>query len=850
MKKIGRWIGIWLAILVIGIAGFLIVPRIGRQTSGKAVTSMETATLPVICTNWNGLRVNTLWGYTGPVETSYLRGLITPVNADRTLQLVLYTYGEEITRFSYALYSLDGGDYLEEKEVPVPAAGNDKTIDLRLTALMNPGTEYQLIVTLDTAHHQNVHYYTRVISEEGTAARELADFAETFSHATFDREAAREVIVPYMQPDENALNDSYAEVSLRSSFRMVTWGDLQMARSGSDGVMQITDITPTQVSLRLEYTAAGVTATEQVVTFQVKESFILRMRDERAYVLSYERKAAQPFSGTQASVREGTLWFGIIPEGSVSLMADSQEDNMVFLCQDALWSYDGTRNEMTRLFSWREAAADMRNDCPAHTMQICRVSDEGDVWFVVMGYMNRGPHEGRVGASVMRYTRETNALRELYFLPMTCSYEVMSEQFTLLSAANEDNICYVMVGNVIYALDLDGGEVQEVTGDVLTDTARQSGDVIAWEERPAGSDLADSIVLLNMKTGDINRVSAESTDFLSLEGFMGGDMVYGVGRKEEVIREAGSIRSIPYYAGRLLDTETLEQTADYQRPPYRVLYLTIGETRILLERVKLEADGSITPAPEDALILNNPEKKLGALRYSQDDELKKVWTLILPESARKELQFTSVRPSFETDADGKTAAPVTIDLPHMDPAADSRYYVYALGEVVTVTDYLPDAIQAAFDAWGAVYDARRTLYWDRDTRALSKNLVIPAASPEAGSALEAALGILAFDEGTSLPNLAGSLARGTSPGDILAAVFGSRVRVLYGCTPGQMYYWLNKDQPVLAVTGDDDALILCGYTTNTVKVCFPLTGEVQEWSSADAEAFFEAAGSRFLVIEP
>ena len=41
MKKIGRWIGIWLAVLVIGIAGFLIVPRLGRKTSGDAVTGME-----------------------------------------------------------------------------------------------------------------------------------------------------------------------------------------------------------------------------------------------------------------------------------------------------------------------------------------------------------------------------------------------------------------------------------------------------------------------------------------------------------------------------------------------------------------------------------------------------------------------------------------------------------------------------------------------------------------------------------------------------------------------------------------------------------------------------------------
>ena len=68
--------------------------------------------------------------------------------------------------------------------------------------------------------------------------------------------------------------------------------------------------------------------------------------------------------------------------------------------QGDLWSYNLKTNKLSCIFSFRDLGSnDERNDYSQHDIELVRVEKNGDMDFVLYGYMNRGQHEGKVGTA-------------------------------------------------------------------------------------------------------------------------------------------------------------------------------------------------------------------------------------------------------------------------------------------------------------------------------------------------------------------------------------------------------------------------------------------------------------------
>ena len=69
---------------------------------------------------------------------------------------------------------------------------------------------------------------------------------------------------------------------------------------------------------------------------------------------------------------------------------------------------------------------------------------DGNVTFAVYGYMNRGAHEGEVGAAIYYYQAEQNNIDEKAFIPSNKSAAVASEELGkagLLQCGPGDALC-------------------------------------------------------------------------------------------------------------------------------------------------------------------------------------------------------------------------------------------------------------------------------------------------------------------------------------------------------------------------------------------------------------------------
>ena len=65
---------------------------------------------------------------------------------------------------------------------------------------------------------------------------------------------------------------------------------------------------------------------------------------------------------------------------------------------------DADRKRCVKVWSFRNGQnAEIRGDYPKHGVRVFSCRDDGDVFFAVYGYMNRGKREGSCGISLLRY---------------------------------------------------------------------------------------------------------------------------------------------------------------------------------------------------------------------------------------------------------------------------------------------------------------------------------------------------------------------------------------------------------------------------------------------------------------
>ena len=112
---------------------------------------------------------------------------------------------------------------------------------------------------------------------------------------------------------------------------------------------------------------------------------------------------------------------------------------------------------------------DEREQHGEHDVNIVRVDDAGDVTFVVYGYMNRGNHEGEVGAAVYYYRAERNVATEEIFVPADISYEMLKKQLDRLSYVNKQREMYLYLNENLCKVDIETGTTMVVRESIPED---------------------------------------------------------------------------------------------------------------------------------------------------------------------------------------------------------------------------------------------------------------------------------------------------------------------------------------------------------------------------------------------
>ena len=819
---------------------------------------MGGATLPIVYMNVNDEYINPLHGYVTEMEGSFLRGPITPLMANRSVSFKADLYDAVIAKVSYEVRPVDMSRLIEETEVSdFTYEGDVIYATAMLKDLIEDDTEYMLIIKLTTSGGDVIRYYARVINRAELYLTEKMQFVREFSDKTMDKQNSAD-IKKYMESNADGDNSSFAYVNIHSNFKQLTWGELEPVVI-SDKDMQLLEIDETTASIMLSYQVSIMSEVHNVT------EFFRLLRGKRMYLMEYERKMDQVFDEEKNVVVNGKILHGMINEKPVRIENDTAT-RYAFVQQNALYSYNISSQTMARLFAFADKNNnDERTRYNAHSIKPMLVDGVGNIWFIVYGYMNRGRNEGKMGVALYYYDCAMNTIEEQLFIPYKKSYDILAEDIDSLSYISSRNRMYILLDGSIYTINLATRE-SEVMQDSISETGFYSSDdgsTIAWQTSGPVIERTE-IQLFKLGSMTPSVIASSAGEIVTPLGFMDNDIVYGCARITDVTTDYTGRTMIPMYSVKIQDMNG-NILKDYQPSGIFVQSVEKRDNMLILSRITKDPETGEFVRTDDDQIVNNKKQTT----------LKNTLSTVVTDKTETTYQTVLYKPGDTQKTSVKVTNPKEVVFEGSRDVALSgddtlkRYYVYAKGKLFGIYTSASEAVNEASELYGVVTDKRMAYIWEtgnRKTSAKLTNLEINASEEKASAkndeAQEGEITEETEDTNTTTAYVkcidtmlksggvyksAEEEIRTKSLVKVLSDNLDADVLDLSGCNLSDMLYYVSRGYPVMAMTGEGNAVIIMGYDAKNTILYDPKEERVYKFGLNDSKNMFERAGNRFVT---
>ena len=810
MKKILRKGAILLVIFVAVVAGTSLLMN-SQSTDNRS--DMNDATLPEVMVKIGSTQANKMYGYKQQMQTDFMRGSITPLDTTKKVTFEINPYSDTVTGLAYEVRTSDGSKVMENRKIKnlTKEENGYLSTEIEIGSDLRMNQEYSMQITLDT-NEGEVYYYTRVVSRTQLNTEEYLQFVKDFSVKCLDKEQA-DTLAGYLEAEDTSSGTNFNNITINSGLSNISWGSLS-PKLYMEGVPLIDDINETTASITLNYQISAQNDEDKTEIYDVTEFYRMRYTETRIMLLDFKRSATKVFDPSQTVVSDAGLLLGI-RDKNVTYAVNGDGKIAVFEQDGDLWSYAPSSGKITRIFSFRkDEENDSRYVRNEHDIKIIRVADNGDVDFVLYGYMNRGVHEGYSGVCVYHYNSDRNVVEEKVFIPSTESYEFLKEDLGTLTYVNKNNQLFLLFAQKLYQVDIETG-----TSEVLEEGIKQNHFVVSDTKAHAawlitsGDDQGKirEIEFDSLKTRDL---SPENGQKLRVLGFMNEDVIYGIVLDGDSLTDENGHTTDGIT---LIRIEGFDGTVkkEYHQDGYYITDVTVGST--LMQFNLSEKTGSSYTVKNKDNIMNN---QAAAAK------------VVSAEQSSTTLQGVIVKLAFdnkpETDepliltAKMKNTGEKTVQLDVDKSQISNIYYVYAKGGLDSTWTDPAQAILHADSLTGVVLNRAQQYVWERGNMKTQLTL-----------------------NTEDVPEI---IRSGSWDKDVLQQGLGDSGTVidLTGCSLENVLYEISAQRAVIAKTGADSSVVIVGYDQYNTWLLDPATGEVSPYGMNDSTALFQAAGNVFI----
>ena len=810
MKRILKKAGILLLVFLLGTVGTALLLN-SEFTDNRS--DFNDAVFPEVMIDMNGTLINRMYGYAQPMQTDFTRDSVTPLDTSKKLTFKVNPYDSEVQSFSYEIRTSDGSKVLENKKIKnLSKEDGYLSVDVEIGSDLRMNQEYSMQIALEM-NESTAYYYTRVVSRSQVHASDYAAFVKYFYEACLDKNSA-DALGSYLEPKTTGASTNYSGININSSLSEVSWGTLA-PQLRQEGIPVIKEINETTASVTLEYQITSQNENEETEIYDVKEFYRMKYQDTRIYLLDFRRSANQVFDGTLPVCSDDGIILGV-RDKNVEYMMNDAATVIAFVQEGDLWSYSPGNEKINQIFSFRKAEdGDFRDSRTQHDIKIVRVTDEGDIDFVLYGYMNRGSHEGYEGIGVYHYNHDKNVAEERAFIPVSESFEFLKKDLEKLSYVNEKNELFLILAKNLYKINIEdnSSEILEKGIKNANFVSSDNNDHAAW--LVSEGDEKGNIKEIDFDTCKTRLIAPQKEQKLRTVGFMNEDLIYGILDKSDILKDEEGHKSVGIRTLRIEDFDG-NVKKEYQKDGLYITDISVGDTLIEFELSAKSGDTSYVAQKKDT-IMNNKKAAANTVRTE------------LVSASR-----TGVRVKLVFNMTKQTDSPLTMyakvsSTDKKDIVLDTQipqetaYYVYGQGELDSIYTDPAKAVQRADTLGGVVLNRAQQYVWERG----NKKTKIQIGTEE-------------------LPDI---LLQGTYDIKTLKKSLKKTGTVidLSGCSLDSVLYEVSAQRPVIAKTGTNTSVLIVGYDEYNTYLYDPVKKETYPYGMNDSTDLFQKAGNVFIT---
>ena len=811
MKNFFKRFLVLLVVFILGVAGTAFL--MNNETTDDR-SDMNDAVLPEVMVQFGDVLTNRMYGYRQPMEADFVRDSVTPLDTTKKLTLVVNPYDTKVRNLSYEIRTSDGSKVMENRTIKSLDTGSDgylrTEIEISSGLLMNQ--EYSLQITLST-NHGDAYYYTRVVSRSATYTEQYAKFADDFVQMSLDKTQA-DNLAAYLETSDSASSRNFAGLNINSPLADISWGNLNPQLSKA-GIPVIKDINETTASISIEYEISAQNENGNTEYYIVTDFYRMRYDETRIRLLDFKRSASEVFDPSLSVISNSGLLLGVRSK-DVDYLTNEDGSVTAFTQNGDIWSYVPDTGKFVEIFTFRkDTESDFRDARVEHDIKLLSVENNGDVDFMVYGYMNRGAHEGYSGVGIYHYNNDQGAIEEQVFIPCTESFEFLQEDLGTLSYVNQSGQLFIMIAGNLYQINIDENTYEVLADHIDSDDFGVSvtNAHAAWKSE--SGDYAGQIEFIDFDTMERRRIVPEASQKLDLLGFMNEDLIYGIVLDGD---------TLPNATGYMIDgittfrIEGFDGTVkkEYHQDGLYVAGVTVGTT--LMEFTLVQKSGDIYKGVKKDNIMNNSTAATDKTSVEQTSSSRQGVIVRLtsedsPSSEEPLILYAKVRNAGEK----------VVDIQVDKSSVEEVYYVYAGGGLDSVWTDPAKAVQRADKQTGVVLNRAQQYVWERGnmkTQITLNTTDIPEIIRTAS---------------LDVQNLQNGL------GD------SAKVIDLTGCSLENVLYEVSAQRAVIARTGSDSSVVIVGYDQYNTYLLDPSTGEVKPYGMNDSTALFKNAGNMFIT---
>lgn len=463
MKKLGFRI-LLLFVLISMLVSFTYMDN--KDSYSTSTVSKGSATDPVIILRKNDVLYNAMYPYN--YEMDMLSGnCYTNFSNNEVIDLYI-TSDVKPNKISYEITDPITGEKLTKGKVDnksIIIEEDHLVANLAIPELEKSDYPYVLSINYNENRKRSIKYYQNFYITDNDIIDNINQQVTRFHTATFNKD--KNTVDDLINGIGQGKTSDFTKVNNNSPIEHLIWNFGKDIVKMNEPIIRITNVDNknNEYEVELKYTLA-VRNNYEFEYWEFIEGYKL-YGIEKLKIKSFNRVG----SNLQETYYDDTDKQIVIGTGTIDSIQKKESPNkrfVSFVKDDQLWIFDSETNNMSKIFGFNKLDSDYivdNND--DHQIKINNIDDDGNIIYIVYGYMNTGYYKGNNGIALYEFNYFLGNNESMGFVNIPYGLDRIEYYIDKYTYITEDNNnMYIILDGSLLQINFTKGAISNLSNDI------------------------------------------------------------------------------------------------------------------------------------------------------------------------------------------------------------------------------------------------------------------------------------------------------------------------------------------------------------------------------------------------